>query len=388
MQPQSPMSPQGRHRILFLSRTKKKKAYFELLQRRAFSSFDCKVQPYFELPKSVSHKISKNDLGEILGRMDAEVFNARSRAWCLVKPLIRIILSMVVRRMYSRLFTFVSSQNPELVCLWNGQKWQDNIFHAVNKHFNIDVAYFENGVLPNSTTLDFNGINANNSVPRAPLFYEGYSDELGDLASSIQGRKYATVCAPEHSFKRPKRYILVPFQKDRDSQILENSKWIKSMSQLYETLAKALELCDSPDLHIVFRRHPSEKNQYKPLQKLASKHARICFDQQSDLKDIIKYAECVVTVNSTVGLESLMLGAKVITLGGAFYAMDSLVQTAESMNELVSSINGVSRFKPNLILLNQLLNYLEQDYVIPGDWTKPDDRHFEGIHRKVESRLS
>ncbi|MFT4732051.1 MAG: capsular polysaccharide export protein, partial [Gammaproteobacteria bacterium] len=185
-----------------------------------------------------------------------------------------------------------------------------------------------------------------------------------------------------------KKYLLVPFQKDRDSQILDNSKWIKSMRQMFAVLLEALEASGRDDLHIVFREHPSAKTKYSDLYKQAAKHPRLCFDQQSDLTEIITNAEAVVTINSTVGLESLLLDTKVITLGEAFYNVSSLVLSASSPSDLATQINALSGFSLDRKLLQQFVGYLESDYVIAGDWKKPDEQHFDSIRQRFFDYLT
>ena len=231
------------------------------------------------------------------------------------------------------------------------------------------------------------GINALNSVPREAAFYRGLPQVEGKYSGKIEARKYKNKKTPKSKFSLPNKYLLVPFQKDRDSQILDNSNWIKSMSQLFTVLVDALELSARDDLHLVFREHPSAKTKYSALHKLAAKHPRVCFDQQSDLTEIITNAEAVVTINSTVGLEALLLDTKVITLGEAFYNITPLVLRAASTLDLATQINSVSRFVLDQNLLQQFVAYLEHQYVVPGDWKKPEYLHFQSIQQRFLSYL-
>jgi capsular polysaccharide export protein len=96
----------------------------------------------------------------------------------------------------------------------------------------------------------------------------------------------------------------------------------------------------------------------------------------------------VVTINSTVGLESLLLDTKVITLGEAFYNVSSLVLSASSPSDLTTQINGLSRFSLDRKLLQQFVGYLESDYVIAGDWKKPDKQHFDSIRLRFINYLT
>ncbi|WP_339724371.1 hypothetical protein [uncultured Paraglaciecola sp.] len=374
--------------VLFLYRTKKKKRYFNLLKEQSLSALSCHVQSYHGLPNAPSIVLSEHVLQGIVHKAELELYNAKADVWQSIKVLSRPILVAQIRLLYSRLFDYLQANKPKLVAIWNGHKWQDNVFHAVNQHFAIPVCYFENGVLPKSTTMDFNGINALNSVPRQAHFYDSQLSQDLESKFKIKGRKYKKTKKPKISFKRPPKYLLVPFQKDRDSQILDNSAWIKSMDQLFSVLVEALVLSQRDDLHIVFREHPSAKTKYSSLYKLAAKHPRLCFDQQSELSEIISHAEAVITINSTVGLESLLLGTKVITLGEAFYNIDSMVLRASSTSELSQQINALTDFSTNQHLLTAFVQFLQNDYVIPGDWKKPKALHFQTIQQRMLTYLA
>ncbi|MEP1444523.1 MAG: hypothetical protein ABJK37_00230 [Paraglaciecola sp.] len=373
--------------VLFLYRTKKKKRYFNLLKDQSLNTLNCQVQSYHGLPIAPSVSLSEQVLQQIVHKAELELYNAKSESWQRVKLLARPILIGQIKLLYSRLFHYLINSAPKLVVIWNGHKWQDNVFHAVNYHFGIAVSYFENGVLPQSTTMDFNGINALNSVPREAHFYDSLVSKNVASNFTIKGRKYKQHKNTQISFKRPKKYLLVPFQKDRDSQILDNSSWIKSMSQLFQVLTEALEMSHREDLHIVFREHPSAKTRYTTLYKLAAKHPRLCFDQQSELSEIITHAEAVITINSTVGLESLLLGTKVITLGEAFYNIASMVLEARSVPALSQHINTLENFSVNPHRLKRFIEYLQNEYVIPGDWKKPGELHYETIQTRILNHL-
>jgi capsular polysaccharide export protein len=386
----NPLVPKQRAEldVLFLYRTGKKRRYFTALSEQALSTLRCTVQSYHSLPKVSSVKLTKQELDDIVFKAEQELYNAKDETWQKVKQLSRGLLVAQINKLYSRLFHFLNEKQPKLLAIWNGHKWQDNVLHAVNKHFNIPITYFENGVLPKTTTMDFSGINALNSVPRDIAFYQNLPQSDAKLTHKIVGRKYKNKKQIKTKFKLPKKYLLVPFQKDRDSQILDNSKWIKSMRQMFAVLLEALEASGRDDLHIVFREHPSAKTKYSDLYKQAAKHPRLCFDQQSDLTEIITNAKAVVTINSTVGLESLLLDTKVITLGEAFYNVSSLVLSASSPSDLVTQINALSRFSLDRKLLQQFVGYLESDYVIAGDWKKPDKQHFDSIRQRFFNYLT
>ena len=371
--------------ILFLYRTPKKKKYFKKLSKYIGDKHNCKVYSYHELPTNKTPCIPEKKLKGLLKKSLSELFNAhQGRGLDEAKWVAKKIRIIQIKKIYCNLYNVIQSTSPKIICIWNGHKFQDNILRLVNESFKIPIAYFENGLLPNSTTMDFCGVNACNSIPRDPKFFDKFKKKTDD--KEIKGREYRKT-KRDPDFKLPCRYFLVPFQLDRDSQILENSPWIKSMSQLYTEVASAVKQSQHDDIHIVFRTHPTAKTKYKKLHRHAKNQELIHFDQQSNLCDVIENAEAVITINSSVGLESLMLGRKVITLGDAYYNIDGLVKQANNAEQLVEVLNDITHFKPDQDLISRFLSYLEYEYVIPGSWKSPNDRHLTEISRRLETKL-
>ncbi len=371
--------------VLFLSRTVKKHRYFNLLVENALADFNCKVISYHFLPKASSSSIvaiSPTDLEEITDKLLEELFNARSGFWVeqLFKPLVSALSRKQVPRIYNRLFSLLEQQQPACISIWNGHKYRDNILKAVNMHFSIPVLYLENGLLPDSTTFDEQGINALNCIPKAPEFFK--NGEFGEYKSrTIVGREYThKVTALQNAL--PEKYLLVPFQKERDSQILENSPHIKSMTQLFNLVKEALDASSLGDVHVIFREHPSSKTPYNGLRETASKHPKLHFDESTPLNDAIANATAVITINSSVGLEALLLNKKVIVLGDAYYSLKGLVLTAHDFLSLTSAIKALHNFTIDKVLRDNFLAYLANFYIVEGSWGKVDETHFKAVNAR------
>jgi len=371
--------------VLFLSRTIKKHRYFNLLVENALVDFNCKVISYHFLPKasiSSSATISAPELEEIINKFLEELFNARSGFLVeqLLKPLLASLSRRQVPKIYNKLFSLLEQQQPACITIWNGHKYRDNILKAVNKHFSIPMLYLENGLLPDSTTYDDQGINALNSIPRDPVFFK--HGKFGQYKSrTIVGRQYKRkVSTPKN--KLPQRYLLVPFQKERDSQILENSPHIKSMTQLFHYVKEAVDASSLGDIHVIFRAHPSSNASYKTLRDIANKHPKLHFDESTPLNDAIGNADAVITINSSVGLEALLLNKKVIVMGDAYYSLKGLALTAQDSISLTSAINDLPDFKIDAQLRNQFLAYLANIYIVEGNWQKTNATHFKAVNAK------
>jgi len=278
----------------------------------------------------------------------------------------------------------MSSEKPDVVGLWNGNKIQDLVFHEVNRHFNAQVLYFENGVLPGTTTIDGAGINAANSVPRDAAAFSGHPDSPPDIAQ-LTGRAYNKT--RKQNSAMPDKYILVPFQLDRDSQILFNSQWIKSMRELVDVCCDALQQSSRDDLHLVFREHPSCRTRYDDLYKKVGELPRVIFNCDEPLAQALGRAQAVITINSTVGVEALALHKPVVLLGDAFYGIDGITRSVTNSQQLAGAIAALGSYSVDIKQLNRFFNYLTCDYVVPGDWKAPDARHYESVRRRVSRIL-
>lgn len=291
---------------------------------------------------------------------------------------------------YMSVCSLLKKVSFQCVGVWNGHRLPEMAIKMAAARAGLKVAHFENGLIPDSTTMDFSGVNDRNSLPRKPGFYLDYFEHLnGQLFTPHADR--LTPRAPHRSklkaekMARPegKRFIFVPFQVGFDSQVLVNSHLVRSMGEFYELLGEALAACEDKDLIFVIKEHPSDPASYK---ELYFRNPRIVFSNEST-EELIRCAEAVLTINSSVGLESLLLGKKVIVVGEACYKIDGLVQSVLSLKDLVSAIDRVESWSPNVMVVKGYLSYLRQVYVIKGAWQKQlsdvDPIHLAGIHQKL-----
>ncbi len=260
-----------------------------------------------------------------------------------------------------------SKSSPKVVCMWNGHRLPEMAIRAASQGYGIQMAYFENGLMPRTTTMDFSGVNAFSSIPRAREFYDRYFLEnechsLSDTRLSIR----------EPHKKRAKfgggevfagRYLFVPFQVDFDSQVIINSPWLNSMEALYAVLFSVVDLVDD-GVVVLIKEHPSDPRSYT---ELYNKHSRIKF-VSGGTEDLIRNSEAVITLNSSVGVEAAMLEKKVIVLGDACYSIDGMMRVAQTEEELTAAINGISKWSPDMNVVRAFFTYLKKDYLLPGAW--------------------
>ncbi|MCJ8272053.1 MAG: capsular biosynthesis protein, partial [Psychrosphaera sp.] len=136
--------------------------------------------------------------------------------------------------------------------------------------------------------------------------------------------------------------------------------------------------------HLVFKEHPSWPGNFDELYDLDE----CClFANENNTQELIENAEAVITINSTVGLESLLLGKKVITLGNACYNIEQLVLHADSEAEFFEVLSSLSEWQCNETLRLNFLNFIATVYCIPNGWQnmldEPVDGHIDAMVKRV-----
>jgi capsular polysaccharide export protein len=286
---------------------------------------------------------------------------------------------------YSRYRHFLMETDASWIGLWGGCYHDDRAAEVAATKLGKKVVFFEGGLLPNTTTVDGKGVNLKNSVPREKEFYEQYKSEVaGDVLqhlvprAPVKNRSLKSIVLPE-------RYVFVPFQLDTDSQIVLYGDWIDSMRTLFSVIQSISE-ATSKNITFVFKEHPSSPAVYDDL--LGRLNHNTLFANGNSTEELIKNAEAVITVNSTVGIESLMFGKRVITLGRAFYSISELVKEAHSEKELVSILNNLDSWSIDHRLVRNFILYLREEYLVSGSWKNPSEEHAKRVSNKLESLMA
>jgi capsular polysaccharide export protein len=279
----------------------------------------------------------------------------------------------------------------EALGIWNGQKQPYLTMVKAAELAGKRVLFFENGLLPNTTTVDYMGVNAFNSLPRNADFYLNL-EQLPVTQSTIKLVKRDPHKKRQVSDQKLDNlnfnYIFIPFQVPADSQIVIHSSWVHSMEQLFHLVRDArnkLMLQGETKLpYLVFKEHPSWPGSFEHLYQLDE----FClFANENDTQYLIEHANAVITINSTVGLESLLLGKKVITLGNACYNIEQLVLHATNENEFFEAFASLPNWQYNEELRQKFINFIASVYCIPDDWqqmlSQTSEAHLDAIYHRI-----
>jgi capsular polysaccharide export protein len=126
-----------------------------------------------------------------------------------------------------------------------------------------------------------------------------------------------------------KRFFLVPLQVRYDFQISRHSHF-KDMPEFIAGVMTSFAKCAPGGVDLVFKHHPMDRGRTlyygyirSTAERLGVPH-RVHAVHDAHLPTCLKNAIGTVTINSTVGIQSLYHGAPTIVLGKALYDIDGL----------------------------------------------------------------
>ena len=252
----------------------------------------------------------------------------------------------------------LEARNPDVVVIYNGSNYPESVLEAASR--GRSRVFIEAGFFPGTLQIDPKGLNGANSVPRDPAFYLDANEDFAaeGYPQSVNNRPSKT--AAERVELDP-GYIFVPFQVPSDMQVTQHSPWVRDMAQFLDVICDAADR--HPDLRFVIKEHPSFKRSVVGLRA----HPRVRFANGNVTSELIRDARAVITLNSTVGLEALLLERPVITLGEACYNIEGLVRHAPDPAALDAALADPDQpAQPRL--LRQVIGYLWNRYLVHGTY--------------------
>jgi len=331
----------------------------------------------------------KANLGQIVDAHAREKQNSRKGRlrqdsyW----PIFRVIKTIEARLLFAIYYSAFKQSNAQQMVIWNGLKFRQCIAIAAAEAQDVKCLYMENGLLPGMTTLDAKGINFRNSVPRSAKFFnqldqQSFQPELIEQLALPLKNQFS-----DKPDSLPDSYIFVPFQVNTDSQVILFSPWIKDMLDLVSQFDQVSQVLGRDMPNIVFKPHPACDQKYDLLMKQYQHHEKLHFDTDSPTPVLIQHAAAVATINSTVGIESLLLNKKLITLGQAFYQLHGLCLSVKDQSSLAESLKEVSHWESDQYLRTAFFNYLASEYQVAGRWQEASSEHLKVCAMKLATLL-
>jgi len=159
------------------------------------------------------------------------------------------------------------------------------------------------------------------------------------------------------------KYFFVPLQTHNDFQILQHSEYGTIEKFIIEVLESFAQ--NTKDEYIIFKHHPIDrgrKNYTEFIKEQAgylSVENRVLIVHDLHLPTLLDHAKGTITINSTVGLSSVLHKTATITLGKAIYDIEGLTNKDMSLNDFWTQHNKpddalAQKFRQHLILTTQL----------------------------------
>ncbi|AIR91638.1 hypothetical protein [Pseudomonas cremoricolorata] len=234
-----------------------------------------------------------------------------------------------IDRHYRALHSVIEAVKPEKIVVWNGfTGYVANILRLITEARKIPAAFLERGLLKNSLFIDRLGVNGASSLNELS---GARVDEivLGDAERARVEQTFGVPSSRPEASSRG-RNIFFPLQVQLDTNIIMYSSY-RSMRaaffDIYETL-------NAPDAQFLVRPHPEELPETLPN---IPRYKNVKTSSEGSLEHWLDWSDTVVTINSTVGLEALIKGKKVISLGASIYSSAGITSGLKSDLKLTPS---------------------------------------------------
>ncbi len=127
-------------------------------------------------------------------------------------------------------------------------------------------------------------------------------------------------------------YVFFPLQVSTDSQLLVNS----DVDNL-QALRLAAEIAQNAGARLVVKPHPAEGDKLLVERLAELRHELGFLFVDGNTFQLMHYSSCVVTINSTAGMEAMLLGKPVTVLGRAMYEKFTIEDLACYINYLIDA---------------------------------------------------
>jgi hypothetical protein len=140
-------------------------------------------------------------------------------------------------------------------------------------------------------------------------------------------------------------YVYFPLHVTDDYKIRKVIPHTEDQASLVEQVADALP----PGYDLVLKEHPMSvgRNSLRLLRRLRTRPNVRLVKPTTSSHDLIRGAEAVAVISSTVGLEALLYAKPVLTLGQPFYSGYGVTLDVDSFREIRTKVPEVLRFKPD-----------------------------------------
>ena len=299
-----------------------------------------------------------------------------SIAWILRTPEVNSGHINYLRKSISsgiKLVDFLENQDLKFfsgVLVFNGLTMPEAIMYQWCKINNLNVATFESGwSIKNEYALEIN------YKPSPQHFFDFENRKLTESENKALLNYMDVKKAKFESFKIDdnRKIISIFGNVSWDTTQIVSSKLFESMFNWLDSLIPIIQ--KHPEYLFIFRAHPGENRNLKEtwyglenwfeLNQDKLNNNSICFSANNKVNsyEIIKESELVLVYNSTIGIESAILGKRVLAAALTHYSdigfVDSFKNKFQYLKELEQTLVG-SKFETEIINTQQAKSYYYQ----------------------------
>lgn len=315
------------------------------------------------------------------------------------------------RRRHAEIDAFLGDQAIDALLVWNGSNRLLSLaIHAAQRR-GIPVIYAEHGYFPGSMQLDRDGVNQASSLTR--LIRNGLAQrppspeldaQLDAIIAAVRGaapsRVVRTAIPPQYLQTRQARvfnallyrlrpyglgkplfpgyqdpplptepFVFYPLQVRKDSQLLLHSPiWGNDHAAVIAALAHELAQLQPPR-KLVVKFHPQEDRLAQIRNDaLIRQFPDVTFVCNIPATELIQRARFVVTINSSVGFEAILLDKPLVTLGDSFYAVPALAEVVRAESGLGAALAAADRLPVKTEARRAVLRYCMTDFFTFGTY--------------------
>lgn len=294
----------------------------------------------------------------------ARAREALSSATKMPKSKILLFLKMLLlESQYGGSRVYFERRPSAVAVAWNGLNGTRRVFMSAAKDAGNKTLFFELSPFKDRVTIDPSGVNFANALPRSSKPYIDWASEFRvdidawrSISSSVKQRKpnYETANSNVPPLNSP--FIFVPLQVPGDSQLRLFGGSYTTVENFVEAILEASQYCPE-GWTVRIKEHPSA---VPMIQKLIESYqlTNVVIDNVTDTFEQVRLAQLVLTVNSSVGLESMLFGKPVVAAGDCFWAIDGIAASAKNKHELISVFSNPLSVSFNEIARSSFISYL------------------------------
>jgi len=136
----------------------------------------------------------------------------------------------------------------------------------------------------------------------------------------------------------------------------------------------------------VAKEHPDDigRTDYSRLRK---EYPDILWFRKYNIEKLIEKSSLVITINSSVGVKSLMHHKPLIALGNSFYNIDGVTYHVKDLDKLGETIKSALEKGVDTTLIDKFLYYLRFKYLVEGSPRHCSEESLFQAYKKIKKLL-